>query len=126
MRLCPFCKKTLSEESTFCKACGYSLVLAVPILALPHRKMNLWLGCASIFFGISACVFSLSPSLYLISFLLVMFAIGLGGITLEAVSGKFDTRVIKILAIAGLIFGILGYILFMFLRSNVPGSGYTM
>ena len=126
MRLCPFCKKTLSEDSTSCEVCGYSFVLALPILALPHKKLNLFLACGSIIFGILACVFSFLPTLYLISFILVISAIGLAGVTLESVSGKFDTLLIRILAILGLVFGILGYISFMFLRSNVPGTGYTM
>jgi hypothetical protein len=126
MRLCPFCKKITGEESTFCKVCGYSLVLALPILALPHKKLSLLLACASIISGISACVFSFFPVLYWTSFPLVILAIGLAGVTLETVSGKFDTLPIKILAILGLAFGILGYISFMFLHSNVPGIGYTM
>ncbi|MCK4427452.1 MAG: hypothetical protein KAW16_03100 [candidate division Zixibacteria bacterium] len=126
MKLCPFCKKTLSEDSTFCKVCGYSFVLALPILAIPHKKLNLSLACGSIIFGILACIFSLFPPLYLISFILVMLAIALAGVTLESVSGKFNTLLIRILAILGLVFGILGYISFMFLRSNVPGTGYTM
>ena len=126
MRFCPFCKKTLSEKSTFCEVCGYSFVLALPILVLPNKTLSLSLACASIIFGISACVFSFFPTLYLISFILVILAIALAGVTLESVSGKFDTLLIKILAIVGLVFGTLGYICFMFLRSNVPGIGYTM
>jgi len=126
MKLCPFCKKTLSGDGTSCEVCGYSFVLALPILALPHKKLNLSLACASVIFGILACVFSFLPTLYLISFILVMLAIGLAGVTLESVSGKFNTLLIRILAILGLVFGILGYISFMFLRSNVPGTGYTM
>ena len=126
MRLCPFCKKTLSEDSTFCKVCGYSFVLALPILAFPHKKLDLLLACGSIIFGILACIFSFFPTLYLISFILVILTIALAGVTLESVSGKFNTLLIKILAIAGLIFGTLGYVSFMFLRSNVPGTGYTM
>ena len=126
MRFCPFCKKTLSEESTFCAVCGYSLVLALPMLALPHKKLNLSLACTSIVLGILACAFTFFPTLYLASFLLVILAIGLAGVTLERVSGRYDALPIKILAILGLVFGILGYISFMFLRSNVPGIGYTM
>lgn len=126
MRFCPFCKKIISEDSTFCEVCGYSLVLALPILALPHRKLKFLLGCASIVSGISACVFSFFPVLYWTSFPLVILAIGLAGVTLETVSGKSDTLLIKILAILGLAFGILGYISFMFIHSNVPGIGYTM
>jgi len=126
MKLCPFCKKALSEDSTSCEVCGYSFVLALPILALPHKKLNLSLACASVIFGILACVFSFLPTLYLLSFILVISAIALAGVTLESVSGKFNTLLIRILAILGLVFGILGYISFMFLRSNVPGTGYTM
>ncbi|MCK4385158.1 MAG: hypothetical protein KAW52_02725 [candidate division Zixibacteria bacterium] len=126
MKFCPFCKKAVSEDSTSCKVCGYPFVLALPILALPHKKLNLFLACASIIFGISACIFSFFPTLYLISFILVILTIGVAGVTLESVSGKFNTLLIKILAIAGLIFGTLGYVSFMFLRSNVPGTGYTM
>jgi hypothetical protein len=126
MRLCPFCKKTQSEDSTFCKVCGYSFALALPILAFPHRKLSLSLSCASIISGILSCVFSFFPVLYWTSFPLVLLAIGLAGVTLESVSGKFDLLPIKILAILGLVFGVLGYIFFMFIRSNVPGIGYTM
>jgi hypothetical protein len=121
MRLCPFCKKSLDEDNTFCKVCGYSFVLALPILAFPHKKLNLLLACGSIIFGISACVFSFFPALYLISFILVILTISLAGVTLESVSGKFSTLLIKILAIVGLVFGTLGYIFFMFLCSHVPG-----
>ncbi|KPK74141.1 MAG: hypothetical protein AMJ89_06865 [candidate division Zixibacteria bacterium SM23_73] len=121
MKLCPFCKKTPSENNTFCKVCGYSFVLALPILVLPHKKLDLSLACASIIFGILACIFSWFPPLYLISFVLVILAIALAGVTLESVSGKFNTLLIKILAIVGLVFGTLGYICFMFLCSHVPG-----
>ncbi|MFQ6003143.1 MAG: hypothetical protein ACE5KJ_05290 [Candidatus Zixiibacteriota bacterium] len=126
MRPCPFCKKTLGDDKTFCEVCGYSFALALPILAFPHKRLNLLLACGSIIFGISACVFSFLPAFYLISFILVILTIALAGISLESVSGKFNTLLIKILAIVGLVFGILGYICFMFLRSNVPGIGYTM
>jgi hypothetical protein len=126
MKLCPFCKKALIESSTFCMVCGYSFALALPILTLPHKRLSLALGCASIVSGITACVFSFFPVLYWISFPLVILTIALAGVTLETVSGKFNTLPIKILAILGLAFGILGYISFMFLRSNVPGIGYTM
>jgi flagellar basal body-associated protein FliL len=53
-------------------------------------------------------------------------AIGLAGVTLERTKGKSQTLLIKILAVLGLALGVLGYISFMFIRSNVPGSGYTM
>jgi hypothetical protein len=48
------------------------------------------------------------------------------GASLEKTWGKPDTRSIKILSIFGLIFGVLGYIFFMFIHSNVPGIGYSM
>jgi len=121
MRSCPFCKKVLSEDSTFCKVCGYSFVLALPESVYPHKKLNMWLASASIIFGISACVFTFVPELYLMSFVLVISAIALAGVTLESVWGRFDTLLIKILAIAGLVFGTLGYVFFMFLCSHVPG-----
>ena len=121
MRLCPFCRKTLVEDSTFCNACGYSFVLALPMLTSPHRGLNLSLACASIIFGILACVFSFFPALYLTSFILVLLTIAVAGITLESVSGRFNAFLIRVLAIVGLAFGTLGYICFMFLCSNVPG-----
>lgn len=121
MRLCPFCRKTLVEHSTFCEVCGYSFVLALPMLASPNKGWNLSLACASIVFGILACAFSLFPTLYLASFVLVILTIALAGITLESVSGKFNALLIRVLAIVGLAFGTLGYICFMFLCSNVPG-----
>jgi hypothetical protein len=121
MKFCPFCKKALGEDSTFCEVCGYSFVLALPMLVFPHKKLNLWLAAASIIFGILACAFTFVPDLYLISFVLVILAIALAGVTLESVRGKFDTLLIRILAIVGLVFGTLGYLFFMFLCSHVPG-----
>jgi hypothetical protein len=111
----------MSDKSTFCEACGYSFVLALPILVLPNKTLSLSLACASVIFGISACVFSFFPTLYLFSFILVILTIALAGVTLESVSGKFSALLIKILAIVGLVFGTLGYIFFMFLCSHVPG-----
>lgn len=89
--------------------------------ASPTRGLNLLLACASIMFGILACVFTFFPALYLASFILVLLTIALAGITLESVSGRFNALLIRILAIVGLAFGTLGYICFMFLCSNVPG-----
>jgi len=80
----------------------------------------------SILSGILACVFTFSPALYMGSLFLVIGAIGLASVTLEKAWGRFDTLLIKILAIFGLFFGVLGYIFFMFIHSNVPGSGYSM
>ena len=57
---------------------------------------------------------------------LIIGTIALGGVTLERAQGKSDALMIKILAIVGLVFGVLGYIFFMFIHSNVPGIGYSM
>lgn len=121
MSVCPFCQNISREDNTSCELCGYSFVLSLPILAFPRKKLNLLLACSSIILGISACIFSLVPALYLISFVLVILAIAVAGVTLESVSGKFNTLLIKILAIVGLAFGTLGYISFMLICSNVPG-----
>ncbi len=121
MSVCPFCQNISREDNTSCELCGYPFVLSLPILAFPHKKLSLLLACSSIILGISACVFSLVPALYLISFVLVILAIALAGVTLESVSGKFNTLLIRILAIVGLAFGTLGYISFMLICSNVPG-----
>jgi len=80
----------------------------------------------SLLSGILACVFTFFPTLYMGSLFLFIGAIGLASVTLEKAWGKFDTLLIKILAILGLLFGVLGYIFFMFIHSNAPGSGYTM
>jgi hypothetical protein len=126
MQTCPFCNTTLDDENTFCKVCGYSLVLALSQPLFPHRKFYFTLSIMSILSGILGCVFTFFPALYVGSLFLVIGAIGLAGVTLERTQGRFDTFLIKILAILGLFFGVLGYIFFMFIHSNVPGSGYSM
>ena len=60
------------------------------------------------------------------SLALIIASIGLGGFVLERTRGKSGTRLAKILAVVGMLLGVLGYISFMFLRSNVPGSGAHM
>ena len=126
MQTCPFCNTTLNDKNTFCKVCGYSFVLPLPYPALHHRKIYFALSILSILSGILACVFTFFPPLYMGSLFLVIGAIGSAGVTLERAWGRFDTLLIKILAIFGLFFGVLGYIFFMFIHSNVPGSGYSM
>ncbi len=126
MQICPFCHTTLNDETTFCEKCGYSLVLLLPQPSFPHKEFYLAFSIFSILLGILACVFTFFPTLYMGSLFLIIGAIGLAGVTLEKTWGKFDTLLIKILAILGLFFGILGYIFFMFIHSNVPGSGYSM
>lgn len=126
MQTCPFCRTYLSDSNTFCQVCGYSLVLPLPLPFFPRRKFYSTLSILSILSGILACIFTFSPALYLGSLPLVIGAIGLSSVTLEKAWGKFNTLLIKILAILGLFFGVLGYIFFMFIHSNVPGIGYTM
>jgi hypothetical protein len=126
MRVCPYCNTALSSHHTFCQVCGYSLVLPLPGPAFPRRRFYLSLSILSIFSGILSCALTFVPSLYMASIFFVIGAIGSAGVTLERSRGKFHTLPIKILAVLGLFFGILGYLSFMFIRSNVPGIGYTM
>ena len=126
MRTCPFCSTTLDDQSTFCAACGHSLVSALPFPVLARRRLYFALSTLSILLGISSCVFAFLPALYMGSLFLIIASVGLGGVILERTRGKSGTRLVKILAAVGMFFGVLGYISFMFLRSNVPGSGYTM
>ena len=126
MQVCPFCNTPLNDENTFCKVCGYSFVLALSQLFFPHRKFYFALSILSILSGIMSCALTFIPALYMISLLFVIGAIALAGVTLEGTRGKFDTLLIRVLAVLGLLFGVLGYISFMFIRSNVPGIGYTM
>ncbi|KPL00850.1 MAG: hypothetical protein AMJ91_02925 [candidate division Zixibacteria bacterium SM23_73_3] len=126
MQSCPFCDMALNDQSTFCKLCGYSFVLALPLPLFPRRRFYFTLSILSILSGIVGCIFTFSPALYMGSLFFAIGAIGLAGVTLERTQGKFDTLLIKILSIVGLFFGVLGYMFFMFLHSNVPGIGYTM
>lgn len=125
MQICPFCKTYLRHSNTFCEVCGFSFVLPLPCPVLPHRKFYFALSILSIFSGLLSCTFTFIPSLYLLSLLFVMGAIGLAGVTLERTRGKYHALLIKILALHGLLLGVLGYT-FMFIHSNVPSSGYSM
>lgn len=126
MQICPFCNTTLNAENTFCETCGYSFVLPLPYPVLAHRKIYFALSISSILSGILASVFTFFPAVYMGSLFLVIGTIGLASVVLEKTWGRCDTSAIKILAIIGLFFGVLGYIFFMFIRSNVPVSGYSM
>ena len=126
MQVCPFCHTSLNGKNTFCKMCGYSFVLSLPLPFFPHRKSYYALSILSILFGILACIFTFFPALYMGSLFLVIGAITMASITLEKTWGRSDTLLIKFLAILGLFLGLLGYIFFMFIHSNVPGIGYTM
>ena len=126
MRECPFCNATLDEESTVCTVCGHSLVSALPRPLLARRRFYLALSILSVFLGGSSCAFTFVPLFYMGSLALIIASIGLGGFILERTRGDSKTRLTKVLAVVGMLLGVLGYISFMFLRSNVPGSGYTM
>lgn len=126
MRACPFCNATLDEKSTSCAVCGHSLVSALPSPRPARRRFYLTLSILSILLGIGSCVFTLVPRLYIGSLALIIASVGLGGFILERTRAKSSTRLAKVLAAVGMLFGLLGYISFMFLRSNVPGSGAHM
>jgi len=126
MQTCPYCNTTLSERNTFCEVCGYSFVLPLPPPFFPRKKFYYTLSLSSILLGILSCIFTYFPALYMSSIPLIIGTIALGGVTLERAQGKSDALLIKILAIVGLVFGVLGYIFFMFIHSNVPGIGYSM
>ena len=87
----------------------------------PIQKKN-----NSLLLGVTACIFTFVPSLYMKSLIPMIASLGLASFTLEKVWGKSDTLAIRILAISALAFALLGYVSFMFIRSNVPGIGYTM
>jgi hypothetical protein len=119
MQACPFCNAALDDRSSLCTVCGYSFVSALPSPLLAHRRFYFALSILSILLGISSCVFAFLPRLYMGSLFLIIPSVGLGGFILETTRGKSGTRLVKILAAVGVFFGVLGYISFMFLRSNV-------
>jgi hypothetical protein len=101
-------------------------VSALPFPSLARRKLYFALAILSILLGLSSCAFTFVPRLYIGSLFLIIASVGLGGFILERTRGKSGTRLIKILGAVGIFFGVLGYVSFMFLRSNVPGIGARM
>jgi hypothetical protein len=126
MQACPFCETTYNDQTTFCQKCGYSFILPLPPPLFSHKKFYLTLSLSSILLGILSCIFTFFPALYFESLFLVLISLGLAGATLERARGKADAFLIKILSLIGLVCGVLGYIFFMFIHSNVPGIGYSM
>jgi hypothetical protein len=126
MRACPFCKMPLDPTSTSCRVCGYSLVDLLPRPALARKQLYLGVSIFSLLLGVAACFFTFVPSLYMKSLVPMIVSLGLASFTLEKVWGKSNTLAIRILAISALAFALLGYVSFMFIRSNVPGIGYTL
>lgn len=126
MQTCPFCRSPLSDANTVCDVCGYSLVLLLPNPVLVQRTLYLALSMLSIILGVSACAFTFFPGFYMKSLFLIIGTLGVASFTLEKAWGKSKASLVKILAVLGLALGALGYVLFMFIHSTVPGSGYTM
>jgi hypothetical protein len=126
MQECPFCGTPFEESDALCQTCGYNLSQPLPSPVLEHRAFYWGLSIFSILLGLSACIFTYFPSLYMKSLILIIASLGLASFTLEKVRGKSNTLLIKIMSVVGLVLGVLGYIFFMFIHSNVPGCGYTM
>jgi len=126
MRTCPFCNTSLSRTSTFCRVCGYSLVHLLTAPALVRKRLYLGVSILSLLLALTACVFTFVPSLYMKSLVPMIASLGLASFTLEKAWGKPGSLTIRVLAILGLAFALLGYVSFVFIRSNVPGIGYTM
>jgi 4-amino-4-deoxy-L-arabinose transferase-like glycosyltransferase len=126
MLACPFCKMPQDPTSTFCRVCGYSLVDLLPRPALARKPLYLGISIISLLLALAACVLTFIPSWYMRSLIPMIASLGLASFTLEKAWGRSDTLAIKILAILALAFALLGYVSFMFIRSNVPGIGYTM
>ncbi len=126
MRTCPFCNTSLNPASTFCRVCGYSLVSLLPVPKLARKRLHLGISILGLLLALTAGVFTFVPSLYMKSLIPMIASLGLSGFTLEKVWGKSDCSTIKILGVLGLVFAFLSYVSFMFIRSNVPGCGYSM
>jgi hypothetical protein len=126
MPVCPFCNASIDDQKTICQVCGYSFSLPLPPPRLSHKKRYGAFSLLSILSGILAVIFTFFPHLYSKSLFLVLISIGLAGTTLERARGKSGVFWIRVLAVVGLVCGILGYIFYMFIHSNVPGIGYSM
>jgi hypothetical protein len=126
MQACPFCGNPFEESDTFCQTCGSPLSQLLPPTTFKHKTFYLGLSIFSTLLGLSACIFTYFPSLYMKSLILIIASLGLGSFTLEKARGKSNALPIRILAILALVLGVLGYIFFMFIHSNVPGCGYSM
>ena len=120
MFFCPFCKARLSEDTAFCPQCGYSTLLALPFHPLiQHKSLYVILALFSVFLGITSCVLSFFPYLYIAGIILIVPAIALAAICLEGTAQKLDGKLIRLFAIAGLALGILGYLFNVLINSEV-------
>lgn len=123
MSLCPFCGEEIPEGKAFCTRCGYSVILALPYPSTKIKFSNLLFALLGLIAGIGSCILSLIPSLNYVGFLLVLTALGFSGVTLERLTRKMDTVPLKILAVVALVLAAVGYLLFIFYNSRMPGSG---
>ncbi|MDP2961023.1 MAG: zinc ribbon domain-containing protein [candidate division Zixibacteria bacterium] len=123
MAFCPFCGEEIEEGKTFCQRCGYSNSLALPYPSTKVGFSNLLLASLGLISGIGSCIFSLLPYFNYLGFLLVISTIVFSGISLEKLTKKYDTVPVKVLSVIALIFAAVGYLLFIFYNSKMPGSG---
>ncbi len=123
MFFCPFCKTHLPENQTFCPKCGYAVVLSLQFYpSIQHKSRYVLLALLSMTLGITSCVISFFPYLYFIGMVLVVPAIAFGAISLEGIAHKFNGKLIRLFAITGLAFGVLGYIFNVLINSEVGTS----
>lgn len=123
MFFCPFCNSDLPENATSCPRCGYSVALALPFHPLiEHRRRYLILALLSTILGISSCVLSLFPYLFVLGLILVVPAIAFGAISLEAIANRFNGKPIRLFAITGLVLAVLGYLFNILVNSQVGTS----
>jgi hypothetical protein len=123
MFFCPFCKSNLPNHTTFCPKCGYVVVLSLPFHPLiQHKSRYVLLALLSMALGITSCVLSFFPYLYFIGIALIVPAIAFGAISLEGIAHKFNGKLIRLFAITGLAFGVLGYIFNVLINSEVGTS----
>lgn len=123
MSFCPFCGEEITEEKTFCQRCGYSSSLALPYPSTKIGLSNILLASLGLISGIGSCIFSLLPYYNYLGFTLVISAVVFSGISLEKLTKKFDTIPVKVLSVTALVFAAVGYLLFIFYNSRMPGSG---
>jgi hypothetical protein len=72
--------------------------------------------------GITSCVLSLFPYLFFMGLILVIPAIAFGAISLEGIAHKLNGKLIRLFAITGLVFGVLGYVFNVLINSQVGTS----
>jgi hypothetical protein len=99
------------------------VALALPFHpVIEHRGRYLILALLSTILGTSSCVLSLFPYLFMLGLILVVPAIAFGAISLEGIAHKFNGKLIRLFAVIGLIFAILGYLFNVLINSQVGTS----